>query len=755
MYEDEKPVIMKITLRNGLLSLLLLGGIALYLVNIFWGCSPEKGFADAASSDEAYLGEAACQSCHQREFQDWLGSHHDRAMEEANDSTVLGDFSGVELRSKGIVSQFFRRDGKFLVRTEGPEGDMEDFEISYTFGFFPLQQYLVRFPGGRFQCLPLAWDSKEGKWFDLQPKERFRTDDWMHWTKGSMTWNSMCADCHSTNLQKNYDPVADSYKTTWSVIDVSCEACHGPGSAHVTYINSKAYKKGKKVPGSFTFLTASLDNREQMDQCARCHSLRSQQSAAYDHSGRFLDHYLPEIPRPALYHSDGQISEEVYEYGSFTQSKMYQQGVKCSNCHNPHSLKLKKEGNELCGQCHSKKTYDTPAHHFHSIGSDGAACVNCHMPGKLYMVNDFRRDHSLRVPRPDLTVKYGTPNACADCHADKPSQWLADAVVQWYGPNRKPHYAEAFSALYYGDRSAREHVAQWASDSLQSGTIRAMALWYLGNAGMSEEENVAANALLNKDPFIRHTALGIVAPFSKTFRLTHVAPLLADPVLAVRAQAAFVLSDVKEMEVPDKYRKAWKEAVKSFNTVLASQADFAAGRLMEAQFWFNQGNFLAAEKAFKASLQRDQDYLPSLTGLASFYYRQNRWQEAEDHYRKVISRDPKAAWAYYDLGLLLAERQNLPAAEVSLAQAAKIGNNPRYYYNWAIALQNLGRIREAEEAYHEGIKLSPEADFLIYALAVLYYQRGDLKAAKPLAKKLLDLAPSEPQYLQLSQALGL
>ncbi|MBK8653773.1 MAG: ammonia-forming cytochrome c nitrite reductase subunit c552 [Haliscomenobacter sp.] len=745
----------KITLRNGLLGFLLLGGTALYTAQFFWACSPGNGFAETASSGGEYLGETACRSCHEPEFKDWLGSHHDHAMEEATDSTVLGDFNGVSFSSKGIVSQFFRRDGRFMVRTEGPNGGMEDFEISYTFGFFPLQQYLIQFPGGRYQCLPLAWDSREGKWFDLQPVEKFRTDDWMHWTKGSMTWNSMCADCHSTNLQKNYDPVADSYQTTWSVIDVSCEACHGPGSAHVAYVNSKAYKKGRRAPGSFTYLTANLDNRAQMDQCARCHSLRSQQSAAYDHSGHFMDHYLPEVPRPGLYHSDGQISEEVYEYGSFTQSKMFQQGVKCTNCHNPHSLKLKAEGNDLCGQCHSKKTYDTPAHHFHTIGSEGAACVSCHMPGKVYMGNDFRRDHSLRVPRPDLTAAYGTPNACANCHADQTAQWLADAVVKWYGPNRKPHYSEAFSALYYGDRSARERVTQWASDSLQSGTIRALALWYLGNAGASEAERVLADALKNNDPLVRHTALGVAAPFSKAYRLVHVVPLLADPVLAVRAQAAFVLSDVKEDEIPADQRKVWKEADKHFEKVLAAQADFAAGWLMKAQFQFNRGNFAQAEEAFKASLARDQDYTPASTALAGFYYQQNRWQEAEAFYLKVIRRDPKAAWAYYDLGLLQAENQKMPAAEANLAQAAEISGNPRYYYNWAIALQNLGRIKEAEKAYSEGIKRSPQADYLIYALAVLYYQQGDLKAAKPLARQLLQLAPSELQYQQLAQALGL
>ena len=150
------------------------------------------------------------------------------------------------------------------------------------------------------------------------------------------------------------------------------------------------------------------------------------------------DHYFP----------DGQIKEEDYEYGSFIQSRMFHAGVTCSDCHEPHSSRLRAEGNGVCAQCHSAQKYDSPAHHFHKVGSAGARCVECHMPTRTYMVVDARRDHSIRIPRPDLSVKLGTPNACTNCHTDKSAQWASDSVNKWYGhtPEGFQQFAETLNA---------------------------------------------------------------------------------------------------------------------------------------------------------------------------------------------------------------------------------------------------------------------------------------------------------------------
>lgn len=707
----------------------------------------------AVSYDATYSGSQQCASCHAKEGSEWHNSYHDLAMQEANDSTVLGDFTNASLHSKGIHSRFYRKDRKFFVETEGPDGAMQEFEIAYTFGVYPLQQYLVRFPGGRMQALHLAWDSKDQKWFDLQPTESIRPDDWMHWTKGSMTWNNMCADCHSTNLQKNYNPETDTYATTWSIMDVSCEACHGPGSAHIDYVQSASYRNGKKQKGSFLRLTSGQHNVEQVEQCARCHSLRSNQTAVYVHQESYLDQYLPEVPFPDLYYPDGQIRSEVYVFGSFTQSRMYHQGVKCTDCHNPHSTKVKFPDNRLCTQCHIKATYDTPKHHFHTPGSAGAQCVECHMPGRIYMGNDFRRDHSLRVPRPDLSEKYQTPNACQQCHADKGTRWQSEAVKAHFGASRAPHFSEPMLAFYQGDPLAAQRLALISQDTAQNAIVQAMALRHLAESGMDTWEEVIKEALKSKHPLVRQTAVRGMRSAAADIRMTSLLPLLSDPIRSVRAEAAYVLADL-EGQVPSRFKAALGRALQDYEGVLAAQADFTGGRLMRGQHRIHQGRFEEAEKAFQSAIQMDQDHAPAVNALATFYYSRGKYQAAEEVYRRFLSRNPTEAWANYDLGLLLAELKRLEESAICLEKAALLSDNPRYYYNWGLTLQTAGKRKEAEEAYLKGLKISGDSDFLLYALAVLYYQNQQYNLVRPLASKLMTIDAGNAQYQQLARAVG-
>jgi predicted CXXCH cytochrome family protein len=393
----------------------------------------------------------------------------------------------------------------------------------------PLQQYLVELLGGRLQSLTLVWDTESRRWFSLYPKERFQPDDPLHWTGRYQNWNLMCAECHTTDLVKGYDPASDSYRTTWAEMGVGCEACHGPGKKHVEW--AQALKPGDPA-GQDNGLAVDFkvhDHRYQVDSCAACHARRGRITAE-PHTGKpFLDRFMPELLRAGMYHADGQILDEVYEYGSFLQSKMYRQGVRCSDCHEPHSLKLRAEGNALCVRCHGErpdppfptlkpKRYDTPEHHFHPAGSTGARCVECHMPAKRYMVVDPRRDHSLRVPRPDLSVKLGAPNACTGCHVGKDAQWAAAQVAQWYGSERprEPHYAEVLDAGRKPDAPAS--LLAFATDRGQPGIVRATALDLLrGREGVDLDTIVAAAR--DDDSLVRLAAAGALETLPEAVRI--------------------------------------------------------------------------------------------------------------------------------------------------------------------------------------------------------------------------------------------
>ncbi len=338
-------------------TLVIVLSIPIYYLRVEKAGFPRSGRAEVRPA--AFVGSLKCKECHQKEYDKWLHSNHDHAMDAANEKTVLGDFNNAVFQAHGVTSRFYKKDGKFFVHTQGPEGKMGDFEVLYTFGWFPLQQYLVPFPGGRFQCLPIAWDVREKKWYHLYPKEAPDPKDWLYWTNAAQNWNGMCAECHSTNLKKNYDIKTDTYKTTWSDIDVGCEACHGPGSRHVQWAEMPDMARPRVENVDLVVKTSGIGSRKLVELCAPCHSRRASLGDYTHAEADLLDSMLPSLLTEELYFPDGQILDEVYAYGSFTQSKMYHRDVRCSHCHDVHGLKVVKEGNALCLQCHRAEEYDS------------------------------------------------------------------------------------------------------------------------------------------------------------------------------------------------------------------------------------------------------------------------------------------------------------------------------------------------------------------------------------------------------------
>ncbi len=542
------------------------------------GCSRQEFLADASLAE--YVGRSACVRCHEAETRAWTGSHHDLAMQEATAQTVLGDFEDATFSHRGVTSKFYQQGDKFMVRTDGPTGELEEYQIAYTFGVHPLQQYLIAFPGGRQQALGICWDARpkeQGgqRWFHLYPDEPIAHDDPLHWTGRNQNWNLMCASCHSTNLVKGYDVQSDAYHTQWSEIDVSCEACHGPASQHVAWAEAGAERTQDHKEMGLLF---DLQNRSvwsfaqgattatrqgaapvaaQMQNCAACHSRRSSMSEDYAEHGNFFDGHRLSLLEPHLYHPDGQIKDEVFVYGSFLQSRMYHKGVTCTDCHEPHSLQLLAQGNALCIRCHQASTYDSPDHHHHESGSLAAACVECHMPAQDYMVVDPRRDHSIRIPRPDLSASLGTPNACGNCHQDRTPAWAAQAIVGWKGSDYQParHYGETLHAGRQALPGAAAQLAQLSRDPEIPGIARATALSLLAAAPSADALRVITVTIKDEDPLLRFAALAALEAMPPQLRDQHAAPLLRDPVRLVRAEAARVLAAVP--------KAGWEETKRS------------------------------------------------------------------------------------------------------------------------------------------------------------------------------------------------
>jgi predicted CXXCH cytochrome family protein len=742
--------------RVFLLPFLLFVSIALGVL-VLEQCKPkqaEENLPDVGMAEAAYVGDQSCQSCHAKEHQDWLISDHRRAMEPANDSTVLGDFSGVSYSADGVRNRFYKKDGKFLIETTEPGGVQQTFEVLYTFGFKPLQQYLVAFPGGRMQVTRASWDTEKKKWFHQYAGQKIFKGDWLHWTGGGQNWNTMCASCHSTDLKKGYDPVADTFRTTYAAIHVSCESCHGPGSKHVQYAGSESYKNGKKQLGSM-IRSLKNDTLAAFNTCMPCHARKTSLDADAGFSTQLMDQFIPEIPRTEYFHADGQQDDEDFIYTSFVQSKMYHRGVTCKSCHNPHSGKLIAQGNNMCRSCHEPK-YEAFEHTGHPASLTQVTCVSCHMPGKLYMENDERHDHSFRVPRPDLSVKYGTPNACNNCHKDKTAQWASDAVVKWHGTKRTYHYAEDLIPGSKGGAESLAHLRRLATDTAVPAIIQATAIYYLEQVPGREALDILLGALRHADPQVRYQALNNLDAYPYEQWRDAVGPLLSDPVRAVRIAAADLFVPVPDARLLNAFRGPLGKAKAELEAYLKSQLDFSVGNLGLADFYMKQQDYSNAERYYLRGLKQDSMMNYARLNLSTLYNTQRRNDEALAVLETAERTDPRNGRVNYQCGLLLAEMNRLPEAESQFRKAiANQYSDPRLYYNYGVLVQQQGKAKEAERIFREGIRMQPLHEDLNYALAFLLMQLKRVADAREPASVLKSVNPNNPDYQQLFRTLGI
>ena len=762
--------------KSGKSTLIAAAGVLLAAVCAIavWRWSAVHG-QESKPSAATYVGEERCAQCHADQVKAWQTSHHAQAMQVANDSTVLGNFNNAHFTQDGVAASFFKKDSKFYVRTDGPDGKPHDYELPYTFGVSPLQQYLVPFPNGRLQSFVVAWDSRSKdrggqRWFDLYPGQKLAPADPLHWTGRNQTWNYMCANCHSTGLWANYDLAKDSYDTKWSEIDVSCESCHGPGSKHVAW--AQTHKKdaygasdgdhGLVVdlkPAKGTWAASDPDtgtmhwkgeprSHNQIETCAACHSRRHPIVSNPQPGPPFLDEFVPSLLEEGVYYPDGQILEEDYEWGSFLQSKMYHEGVTCSDCHDAHTAKLPPVSlNAVCGKCHSLAKFGSAQHHHHQAESAGALCVNCHMPTKTYMVVDERRDHSFRVPRPDFSIAYGTPNACNQCHMDKPASWAADAVVKWYGPNRRQeaHFVAAIDAGRHGLPNAEKALSALITDSAQPAIARATALNLLPEYITPSSAPVLQAALNDGDALVRREAVRALEPLPPQDRVRLAAPRLSDPIRSVRIEAARLLAGTP----PDLLQEAQKTALdRGISELVASEmasAERPESHMNLALLYAQMGRTSDAEAELKTALRLDPRFVPAMVNLADLYRQQQRDAEGQQWLEKAIAVEPNAAEPIFALGLLKIRQKQYPDALSLLAKAATLQpDNARYSYVYAVALQSSGQVGPAITVLQQAHERRPADRQVLSALIAFERDSGNLPAAINYARQLVQLTPDDP-----------
>ena len=733
------------------------------------GCSqPDESPSTVGQLPEAsFTGGAACVECHQDEAAAWAGSHHDMAMQPASAATVLGDFDDGRFTGEDSTARFFRRDDAYLVETQGADGELAEFVLTHTFGVEPLQQYLIELGDGHVQALSIAWDSRpaaEGgqRWFDLYPEESIDHLDPLHWTGAYQRWNTMCADCHSTDLHKDYDLQSNAFATRWTDVSVNCESCHGPGSLHVADPAQPlpalpaTTRLWTFAPGeSIAQLSEAGTSGAEIEVCAQCHSRRAQLTDAHEPGDPFFDAYRPSLLEAGLYHADGQILDEVYVYGSFLQSAMAQAGVTCSDCHEPHSVELRAEGNALCAQCHLASTYDQPDHHRHQTGTAAAECTSCHMREETYMVVDPRRDHSFRVPRPDQSVMHGAPNACNDCHADQSSEWAAGQIAGWYpeGRHTELHFGEVLHAARTWQIEARADLLQIIADTELAEIVRATAIMHLAERLTIDDVPVLTAALDSDQPLMQIAAIDAAAALDAGRQIDLLQRLLTNELLVLRTAAARTLLPARDL-LSERRRADLDRAIDEYLEAQRFNADRPEGLLNIAGVAIEQGRFDEAEAMLIEGLERHPSFPVLYINLADLYRLRGRGEESEVILRaglEVAADDPTLILA---LAYALVRNGRADEARPLFSTAAELApDQPNYAYVLGIAASDEGGIEEGLEVLREAETRFPGYPDILFAMATMLRDTGDIDEALAYAERMSMLMPGDLRATTLLREL--
>lgn len=779
-----RPLPPRLRRQYALTLALLAGAGALLIAAVIVRQDGPRGIGQAERVLQAtYVGTASCASCHVSQHDAWRSSQHEQAMAVATPDRVLGDFDDVTVPHGGTETRFFRQGTEYWVRTDGPAGARADFRVRYTFGVDPLQQYLIELPDGRLQALSVAWDSRPAgsggqRWFHLYGDEAIPPGDELHWTGRQQTWNSMCADCHSTNLRRGYDPATNRFATTWSEINVACEACHGPGSDHTRWARASSLSRRLFWRGA-NGLTVALDERDgvtwaadattmrpvrsvpratqtEVTTCAPCHSRRAQFAEGFRPGLPLHDFYVPATIEAGLFHADGQQLDEVYTFNSFLQSRMNHAGVTCSDCHDPHTARLRASGNALCTQCHVPPRYDTPDHHRHRTGSAGTACVGCHMPERTYMRVDARRDHGFRVPRPDLSVSLSVPNACTDCHASESNAWAADRVRDWLG--RDATGFQTFAATLHADDTnhpgATTGLARLASDAGQPAIVRASAIERLARRPGQAAMAAASAAMASSDVAVRLAAVRASEGLSPRERLALAGPALVDPVRAVRLEAARLLAPAAGAIANAAGQDVLDRALTELQASLRFSADRPESRNAEAALLASRGRQDEAVAAYRAAVALAPDFVATYINLADLQSQRGRETDAEATLREGMARNGPRADLLHALGLSLVRAGRRSEAVQSLERAATAAPDiARFSYAWAVALHSTGAADRAVEVLEATLSRHPTDRDSLFALTTFHRDAGRRDDARASAERLARAHPDDPNAQALLDSL--
>jgi tetratricopeptide (TPR) repeat protein len=691
-------------------------------------------------------------------------------MQRPSDKPVLGDFNDTSVEFHNIKSRFFIKANQYFIETLNKKGITQTFPVVYTFGFDPLQQYILDTGNGHMQAFNIAWDTRDKaqggqRWFHLQPSETITNEHPFFWQRHFQNWNSRCAECHTTGYEKNYQAETNSYATQFAEATVGCESCHGPAVLHQTQAKSDTFDSNKGFnqllgkPPAWGFAPedpianlVSGKNSQYIQQCADCHSRRlpiADKTRTIDESPPdFHSVNVLSLLSANLYFDDGQIKDEVFVMGSFLQSKMAKAGVTCSNCHNPHSGQLTLPGNQTCTQCHSADTYDSEKHHQHQANSAGAQCVDCHMPARTYMQVDDRRDHSFVIPNADISNSTDSPNACLSCHQTKDLTWVKTQLANWGDKN-----LEAISTLAATDHWSNIHLLSgqeqvvFARQTLAttSPIVAAKLLEIINQQPNQTSVSIAIEQLNSAQPLLRRAAIDVLRHLPPEQGYQYLYPMLEDPVKSVRFHATSLLASWLS-QMPKTLLPNLDSVLQEYKTSLLVTADFPSSQISLAQLALAIGDNKTAQKHFEQALTIAPNLPLAMLAFADFWRQTNNQTNELAILEKALSLHTDFSDVLHQYGLFWVRKKEYKKATEWLVKASElIDAQPYYAYVAATALDSINRTKQAIELLINANQRWPHQTDLLYSLALYSDKVKDKHSFNIALTELQILIPNNPQ----------
>lgn len=713
-----------------------------------------SGYDEVKVEPSAYAGSASCRECHAQAYEEWQGSHHGQAERPISRVQDRSAFDPPHSFKHGTQNSDARiaPNGRYEIVTMSRQGERQVFAPDRVIGVNPLRQFLVPAPGGRMQVTEVAYDPRSNQWFNIYNEEDRQAGEWGHWTGRGMNWNMMCAFCHNTAVQKNYDPLTDTYATKMVEPTVGCEMCHGPMADHVKW------QKPRPQPAKGDPTIRRLSKDRMLDTCGACHARRAELTGTHRVGDDFLDHYALTIPDDSdIYYPDGQIRDEDYEYAPFLGSRMNHSGVRCGDCHSPHTAKnIIPDKDALCMKCHAGPVPPAPkidpkTHSFHKPGTPGDHCVDCHMPQTVYMARHWRRDHGFTVPDPLLTKEQGIPNACNRCHQDKSVDWSIEYMDKWYG-KKMDRPARARTRIVAKGRQGQAEAVPGLLKLTREEPIpywRAVATLMLRR--WTDDTNVLravlertrdTNALVRA---MSARALDMLGGQGGPEVAAALERLSTDPVRAVRIDAAWALRRTLDTN---------SVAGRDLLRYIANSADQPSGLMQQGVFNVDRGNNTNAIALFQKAISWDAFSPPLYNALAVSLSMEGRHEEALSTLEQVCKLAPRDAEYRFKLALALNEMNRLAEATKALEETVRLEPTfSRAWYNLGLAHSQQGDLDRAVQALIKAENLEPASAQIPFARATILVKQGRVNEAREAARKALRIFPNYAEAQSLLHSL--